>query len=557
MKWIIRLLLAGSLLMGGFVVERAYMARWRDAPVASDGAGRRRQRALAEVVSVQPAVPALESAGAAPVNPGRGTPPLMLQPCAARLLTGGCRGRHALFMNPLDARPWMELPVRPGHLMMLDVTVEKGCIRDAAAFPPPQRWRVLVRILAGLFAAMALLLGRDGFRAFLLVAVAVFSLLGVGVPLIVATSWPVAALSVSFVAICLATLLLWGGGWRAGLCAAAGASAGLAAGGMVAFGACRLAGLTGEASAVIRLLRQRPALSGIDFGGLLAAGMVAVAMGAAVDVAVTVVSALIEFRRMRPDASERQTFGAGMAVNRDVAGAMVLTVVLASLAMRLPVLMVFIQGKAVGEAWLRCAVAEGVQLAAACMAILLAGPCSAWLFARCRRLRVPPQSLGPARGRRWVQAAAAMALFAATLAAHQWLRPPEAVSELNMKDVAAQTSVPRLREWAAQWAELERWDEATLLLWRARRVAPGAAWVHRDLAYAYLARRHFAAAAAELALCADVLTDDALTHYVAGVLALWRNEVEKARTALGRALELQPHLDVARDALHSLEPPAP
>jgi uncharacterized membrane protein len=67
--------------------------------------------------------------------------------------------------------------------------------------------------------------------------------------------------------------------------------------------------------------------------------MAIMVMGAALDIAAGVVGGLAEFRRANPSAPVSRVLRAGIGLNGDLAGMMVLTLFIAWLALRLPVLL--------------------------------------------------------------------------------------------------------------------------------------------------------------------------------------------------------------------------
>jgi uncharacterized membrane protein len=182
-------------------------------------------------------------------------------------------------------------------------------------------------------------LGGHGLRAILLTAFPAAALGFVAVPLLGKGLPPAGAVIVSFAVLTVAMLMFWEAGMRSTCLTSAATLLGLLTGGVFALGAMRLMGITGAASATNRLLLHRPDFARMDFSQLLCAGMAIMVMGAALDIAAGVVGGLAEFRRANPSAPVSRVLRAGIGLNGDLAGMMVLTLFIAWLALRLPVLL--------------------------------------------------------------------------------------------------------------------------------------------------------------------------------------------------------------------------
>lgn len=544
-------------------IEKAFVASYQTAPVEVAPQGdTRTQKAMGRVVSVQPPVEESEGQEDELYNPIRGRPHTRLFPCAAEVLTGENRGRVVAFVNRVRGRPHIDMSLRPGVRVLLYVTTEKGKVVNVEAPRPLMRWRPLLWSSAILTAVLIAALGTAGVRA-------VFMTLGCGAALLFLTapllangfSPPLVAL-ISFAAVSVVMFLVWGGGRRATACAAAGALGGLLIAGVVAFAGSRLLGLTGESFAVIRLLRGMPKLQRLDFGQLLIVGMAIVAMGAAIDIAASVVSGLIEFRRANPAAGPAEVRRTGLQLNRNISATMVMTLCMAWLALRLPILMIAYRGgEALGKAWMKCYAAELLQIVSAAIAVMLAGPASAMLFsiAFAKREAIREFPTASSRGGAAVlQRYAALIVLVSTAVVSGgclWRsRLPEKELSLDLSEVRSETSLQALQFDVAERQMQRDWDAAMLLLWRMRELAPRNPYVHRDLAYAYMTRRLPVLAHDSLERALPALEEDARTRYLAGVVAYWEGDYEAARRELQRAVELDPELWAAADALSILGP---
>ena len=80
----------------------------------------------------------------------------------------------------------------------------------------------------------------------------------------------------------------------------------------------------------------------IDYQGLLFAGIMIGALGAVMDVAMSISSAMWEIISVSPDISKKQLIKSGMNIGRDIIGSMSNTLILAYVSTSIPVLLLFI-----------------------------------------------------------------------------------------------------------------------------------------------------------------------------------------------------------------------
>ncbi|GAH74191.1 unnamed protein product, partial [marine sediment metagenome] len=86
-------------------------------------------------------------------------------------------------------------------------------------------------------------------------------------------------------------------------------------------------------------IRMFTGASGIDYLGLLQAGMVLGIVGAAMDVAIAIASAVDQVRLVKPAAGRAELFHRGLAVGRTIMIPMTLVLVFAYIGLNLPILM--------------------------------------------------------------------------------------------------------------------------------------------------------------------------------------------------------------------------
>jgi len=137
------------------------------------------------------------------------------------------------------------------------------------------------------------------------------------------------------------TLLLIGGFNKKTVSAILGTTAGVICAGILALIFGTLAKLTGLGEQETQMLAFIPQSTGFDYKGLLFAGIIIGALGAVMDVAMSIASAMSELEAIKPDISNKELIGAGMNIGKDIMGTMANTLILAYVGTALPILLLF------------------------------------------------------------------------------------------------------------------------------------------------------------------------------------------------------------------------
>lgn len=127
----------------------------------------------------------------------------------------------------------------------------------------------------------------------------------------------------------IVTLYFIGGATKKTLCATAGTLAGVIISGVAATIFSSMSGITGWNVSDIESLMTLYQIGGIQVGGLLFSGLLISALGAVMDVAMSISSAMQELCDQRPDITRMELMKAGMRVGRDMMGTDSNTLILA------------------------------------------------------------------------------------------------------------------------------------------------------------------------------------------------------------------------------------
>ena len=142
--------------------------------------------------------------------------------------------------------------------------------------------------------------------------------------------WPGIPLTIAIAAVtAAASLILLDGLTRKSLCAVLGCVGGVAAAGLCAALVGTITPLNGFNMSEAEILLLYGAEKGLTVSGLLVCGVLIAALGAVMDVAMSIASAVWELREHNEELSARELFRSGMNIGRDAMGTMANTLILA------------------------------------------------------------------------------------------------------------------------------------------------------------------------------------------------------------------------------------
>lgn len=199
--------------------------------------------------------------------------------------------------------------------------------------------------LALIFAAVLVLTGGlKGLKSLISLILTIALIFFVLIPLTLRGINPILVTCVISAVIAAVVFRIVGGHNLKSLSGAIGTVLGVTAAGLIAVYAGSFMNLTGLSSEESLMLMYSLKLK-IDFVGLLFSGVIVGALGAIMDVGMSIASAIEEVRRVRPESSFLQLFNSGMNVGKDVMGTMSNTLILAYVGASLPLIILFISSE--------------------------------------------------------------------------------------------------------------------------------------------------------------------------------------------------------------------
>ncbi len=253
------------------------------------------------------------------------------------LLSGPHQGETIQILHTLTGHPYYDLVVKEGDRVVLEAdfsgTEPEYFLSDFSRKTPLAVITILF-ILSIVFIG-----GRQGVKA-------VISLVGMGIviltmilPLVLRGHNPI-VVTVGLSSVLTGLFILLVAGYSKKTAAAVcGTVGGLVTAGILAYISGKASYLTGLASSEAQMLQYMD--SSIDFQGLLFSGMIIGALGAILDVGISIASAMEQIKEADPTTDFKTLFSRGILVGRDLIATMSNTLILAYVGSSLPLLLLF------------------------------------------------------------------------------------------------------------------------------------------------------------------------------------------------------------------------
>ena len=243
-----------------------------------------------------------------------------------RILSGRHKGEVLPLTNYLSALFNVDVGVGDRVIVRL-ITQEDGSYY--ASLFNYDRALVMGGAMLVFCAVLVLLGGRKGVRALLGLVFTLVCLWFLLIPGLI-RGLPAIPLTIAVAAVCAAaSLILLDGPSRKSLCAILGCVGGVAAAGLFAALVGALTPMDGFNMSEAENLLLYGAEKGLSIRGLLVCGVLVAALGAVMDVAMSIASAAWELREHNDGLSRRELFRSGMNIGRDAMGTMANTLILA------------------------------------------------------------------------------------------------------------------------------------------------------------------------------------------------------------------------------------
>jgi uncharacterized membrane protein len=266
--------------------------------------------------------------------------PLAYQTVKLKITSGKYKGQIFTIENNLTGNLAFDIIVKKGDKVFVYVEPQKNGHVDVFILDYYRQDYVLYLTL--LFAASLILVGRQkGIKAIITLAFTFFIIIKILLPAILLGYNPIPIAVLVSIIITVLTMFIIAGINSKSISAIIGTTSGVVLAGFIAYfigSKIRLTGLSTDEAAMLLYIPQQV---NFDFKSLLFAGIILGALGAVMDVGISIASAVEEISRANENLTTGQLFSAGMNVGRDIMGTMASTLILAYSGSAIPLLLLF------------------------------------------------------------------------------------------------------------------------------------------------------------------------------------------------------------------------
>ncbi|NLJ72976.1 MAG: YibE/F family protein [Syntrophomonadaceae bacterium] len=255
-----------------------------------------------------------------------------------KMLTGDNKGDLVTVINTLSGSVGWDLEVKPNDKVVLYIVEENGQVEKYISDmirTPYLNYLIIFFVLA-----IVIIGGIKGVKSLVALGLTILAIYKILLPALLKGSSPLLITMFILIGVTLLTMFIIAGFTRKAVAATLGTIGGVIIAGVLALLVGNLAHLTGFASEESRMLLHVEGLT-LNIKGLLSAGIIIGALGATMDVAMSIASSISEIKKANPNLKANDLMRAGMNVGRDIMGTMTNTLILAYTGTALPLLILF------------------------------------------------------------------------------------------------------------------------------------------------------------------------------------------------------------------------
>ncbi|WP_280770671.1 YibE/F family protein [Salipaludibacillus daqingensis] len=264
-----------------------------------------------------------------------------VQEIVVKVKQGEFQGETVTARQTLSGNPAQDFYFQEGERVLIWIESEDGVIQRTLV-RELTRDHYLGYLTAFFIFSLVLIGGIKGIKTVVSLALTAFLVIQVLIPFILAGLPPIPV--TIFVASIIATssVLIISGFNRKSLAAIIGTIGGVIIAGILAWVMTRLTRLTGLSGDETQMLMYIPQQIDFDYQGLLFAGMIIGAVGAVLDIGMSISSAVDEVKRSNPAISTKNLIKSGLNLGKDIMGTMANTLILAYTGASMSLLLVLV-----------------------------------------------------------------------------------------------------------------------------------------------------------------------------------------------------------------------
>lgn len=261
-----------------------------------------------------------------------------------KLLNGDFKGNTYTLRNTIDQINPYKLILKKGENILLYQYEDNSKLTGLKIFERSKEKSLY--FLTGIFMLFMLLIGgKKGLKSFITLVLTLIIVIFFLIPLLLKGFSPIPITIISATIITILTLFIVSGINRKTFAGVVGTVLGTLMAGLLAMGIGNYSNLVGMGSEDMQALVYGSNGSFLNYRGILFSGVIIGALGAVMDVAISIASSMWEIETIYPEITTKQLIKSGMNIGKDIMGVMSNTLILAYVGSSLSLIMVFFSFK--------------------------------------------------------------------------------------------------------------------------------------------------------------------------------------------------------------------
>jgi len=257
-----------------------------------------------------------------------------------KVMSGKYKNKTVDTINNLSGNKAYDIKVKEDDKVV--VVIEEQVSGDIDVFISEYLRQDYILYLSILFIILILIVGKQkGIKSVITLMITLFSVIKILLPLILKGYDPILTTIGVSIFITAITLFIVSGINNKSISAIIGTTGGVLTSGLISYyigSKIRLTGFNSEEAIMLSTIGDS---INLDFKSLLFAGIIMGALGAVMDVGMSISSSIEEIHKANPSLSKKELFSSGMNVGRDIMGTMTNTLILAYTGSSIPLLLLF------------------------------------------------------------------------------------------------------------------------------------------------------------------------------------------------------------------------
>lgn len=266
---------------------------------------------------------------------------IKVQKVRLKIISGEYKGKILDIENHLSDNIAYDIFVKKGDKVVVVIEDDEDG-QDIEVFIADYSRSNYIIYLTLIFVGLLLIIGRmKGLKSVISLGLTVGSIFYILLPRILKGADPIPISILIAIGVTIVTIFLVSGINNKSIAAIVGTSTGVIIAGLISYYVGYKIHLTGLSAEEASMLMYIPQEISFDFKNLLFSGIILGALGAIMDVGMSIASAIDEIHNANSRLTQKQLFTSGMNVGKDIMGTMTNTLILAYTGSSIPLLLLF------------------------------------------------------------------------------------------------------------------------------------------------------------------------------------------------------------------------